>query len=121
MNEQSNDTLTECVQETPVETAPQTKADVAPVNSNPMFRDAGSTAARRQKPTHIPSLVLGILSIIFWLFIVLIGEILGIIGICLAAKNRLEYNTAPGLVCSIIGLSLSVLTHIINVIILLGA
>lgn len=43
-----------------------------------------------KKPTHVASLVLGILSIVFALLIAIVGDILGIIGIALAcgkAKN----------------------------------
>lgn len=121
MNEQNSNILTDSIPEIPAKTISQAEPKEIPADSNPMFRESATATTRKAIPIHGPSLVCGILSIIGWLFIVLVGEILGIVGICLAAKNRYEYNTTAGLVCSIIGLSLSVLTHIINVVLLLGS
>ena len=71
-----------------------------------------------RKPTHTPSLVLGILSIVFSLLIALIGDILAIIGIIMAVRKRKDYNTKAALICSIIGLVLSIGNHIFAILIM---
>ena len=43
------------------------------------------------------------------------GEILGVVGIVLASRNRKAYNTKAALVCSIIGLILAVGNHILGI------
>lgn len=68
-----------------------------------------------KKPVHTASLVMGILSLAFALLIALVGEILGVIGIVLASRNRKEYRTKAALVCSIIGLVLAVGNHILGI------
>lgn len=74
-----------------------------------------------KKPVHAASLVLGILSLVFALLFALVGEILGIIGIVKASRNRHTYNTTAALVCSIIGLSLAVINHILGIVLQLSA
>lgn len=68
-----------------------------------------------QKPSHTASLVLGILSIVFGLLFALAGDILAIIGIVLAVTKKKEYRTTAGLVCSIIGLVVSIANHILGI------
>ena len=72
-----------------------------------------------KKPVHTASLVLGILSLVFALLIALVGEVLGIIGIVLARRNCKEKNTKAALVCSIIGLVLAVINHILGMLMML--
>lgn len=74
-----------------------------------------------KKPVHAPSLVLGILSLVFALLFALVGEILGIIGIVKASRNRHTYSTTAALVCSIIGLVLAVINHILGIVLQLSA
>ena len=50
--------------------------------------------------------------------IALVGEILGITGIVLARKHRFTHNTKAALVCSIIGLVLSVLNQVLGILLL---
>ena len=76
-------------------------------------------AAPNQKKKHTASLVLGILSIVLGLLLALVGEVLGIIGIIMAANKRKEYNTKAGLICSIIGLVLSVANHVLAILLML--
>ena len=72
-----------------------------------------------KKPVHTASLVLGILSLVFALLIALVGEVLGVVGIVLACRNRREKNTKAALVCSIIGLVLSVANHVAGILMML--
>lgn len=69
-----------------------------------------------KKPVHTPSLVLGILSLAFALLIALVGEILGVIGIVTASRNRKDHNTKAALICSIIGLVLAIGNHILGIV-----
>ena len=69
------------------------------------------------KKKYNTGLVLGILSIPCGLLIAISGWVLGIIGIVLNVKHKDEANTTPGLVLSIIGLSLSVLNSIVGIMI----
>lgn len=61
------------------------------MNENEIFaKEPEVVTESGKKPTHVASLVLGILSIVFALLIAIVGDILGIIGIALAcgkAKN----------------------------------
>lgn len=68
-----------------------------------------------KKQIYIPGLVLGILSIPCGLLIAISGWILGIVGISLNLKNKVEKNTTAGLVLSIIGLVLSVANSIFGI------
>ena len=84
-------------------------------NSN-IFQDSQMTGGQEgRKPPYTPSLVLGILSIVLGILIALIGEILCIIGIVLAAVNRQDFNTKPGMTCSIVGLAISIIIHIMGI------
>lgn len=73
-----------------------------------------------KKKGHAPSLVLGILSIVFALLIALVGDILGIVGIALSVAKRKDYNTKAGLICSIIGLVLAIGNHVLGVLMMLA-
>lgn len=91
------------------------------MNENNIFNEqAEQENGSAKKPTHTASLVLGILSLVFSLLIALVGEILGIIGIVQASRNRGEYNTKAGLICSIIGLVLAVGNHILGFIMVMS-
>jgi len=93
----------------------------APTNANPLFTQTPTVPKFHYKsPMYVPSLVLGILSIIFALLIAIIGDILGIIGISLAVSRRWEYNVTAGMILSIVGLVLAILNHILAFIILAG-
>lgn len=67
-----------------------------------------------EKPSYTPALVLGILSIVFAVLFALVGDILGIIGIVLAIVKRKEYRTKAGLICSIVGLLLSIMSQLVG-------
>ena len=45
------------------------------------------------KKTHVPSLVLGILSIVLGLFVALVGEILAVVGFMQVSKHKETHNT----------------------------
>lgn len=71
-------------------------------------------------PVHTTSLVFGCLSIVLALLVALLGEAFGIVGIILASSNRKEYRTDAGMVCSIIGLVMAVIHHILSIIMLIA-
>ena len=71
------------------------------------------------KKIHGAGLALGILSIPCGLLIAITGWILGILGIIINSINRKTCKTTAGLVCSIVGLSLSVINSIVGVILTL--
>lgn len=68
-----------------------------------------------KKPSFVPALVLGILSIVLGLLIALVGEILSIIGIIMSVVKRKDHNTKAALICSIVGLVVSVANHIVGI------
>lgn len=68
-----------------------------------------------KKPGYVPALVLGILSIALGLLIALVGEILSIIGIILSLVKRKDHDTKAALICSIVGLVVSVANQIIGI------
>lgn len=107
--------------ETVTEPIAPAESATAPVSTNPLFQEPASKPKRYHEPTHVASLVLGILSIIFSLLIALVGDILGIIGICTAVSRRSEYNVTAGLTCSIIGLCLSIMSHVLAIIMMVSA
>ena len=89
------------------------------MEENKLFQENAPTILENvKKPTHAPSLVLGILAIIFGILFALAGDILGIIGIALAIVKRKDYNTKAGLICSIIGLVIAIANHIVTAILL---
>ena len=110
--------------ENPVESAAAENAAASPVDAavetaagDPIFAASPQPApGSGEKPKHTASLVLGILSIVFALLFALVGDILAIIGIVLACVKRKDYNTKAGLICSIIGLVLSIVSHIVGAI-----
>ena len=67
-----------------------------------------------KKETYTAGLVVGILSIPCGLLIAISGWILGIVGIVINVKNKVDKNTTAGLVLSIIGLVLSIINSIIG-------
>lgn len=73
-----------------------------------------------EKTLYVPALVLGILSIPFGIIFALIGYVLSIVGIVLAVKNKNTYKTTAGLVCSIIGLVITVINSIAGIILAMG-
>lgn len=120
-----NENWTETTQE---EVATEVQAALAepvaaPENNNALFTDTPNftTNAPKKTPMYVPAFVLGILSIVFGLLIALVGEILGIIGISLAASRRGEYNVTAGMICSIVGLVVAVINHVLGFILLYSA
>ena len=70
------------------------------------------SAQTEPKQIHVAALVMGILSIVFSLLFAIVGDILGIIGIVLSIAKKKKYRTTASLVCSIIGLVLSIVNHV---------
>lgn len=68
-----------------------------------------------KKPGYTPSLVVGILSIVFALLFALAGDILGVVGIIMALCKRKTHNTKAGLICSIVGMVLAIGNHVLAV------
>ena len=69
------------------------------MNENKIFEErTGEKLVSDKKKGHTPSLVVGILSIVFGLLFALAGDILGIVGIAMAVSKRNEYNTKSGLI-----------------------
>lgn len=73
-----------------------------------------------KKKGHTPSLVVGILSIVFSLLIALVGDILGVVGIVMSVRKHKTYNTKAGLICSIIGLVLAIGNHILGALMMMS-
>lgn len=73
-----------------------------------------------KKPGHTPSLVVGILSIVFSLLIALAGDILSIVGIVMSVRKRKTHNTKVGLICSIVGLVLALGNHVLSVLMMMS-
>ena len=70
-----------------------------------------------EKPTHTPSLVLGIIAIIgLWFTAGILGIVCGIIGMVMAQKAKYTHKTTVGFVLSIIALIIGVLALIGTVI-----
>lgn len=96
----------------------QLTTPVEEVPAEPTHEAAQENAAyvpvRQAKPKqiHVAALVMGILSIVFSLLFAIVGDILGIIGIVLSIAKKKEYRTTASLVCSIIGLVLSIVNHV---------
>ena len=72
--------------------------------------------ANVEKPLHIPSLILGILGIIFAFIFGPVGLVLSIVGMVMAKKNKLTHRTTAGFALSIVGLILGIIFTIIWVI-----
>lgn len=72
-----------------------------------------------EKKTHVPSLVLGILSIVLGLFVALAGEILALVGFIQVSKHKETHNTKPSRICCIVGFWLSLINHILGIVMLL--
>ena len=84
------------------------------MNENGIFEERTEPMnALGKKPGHTPSLVVGILSIVFSLLIALAGDILSIVGIVMSVRKRKTHNTKVGLICSIVGLVLSIGNHVL--------
>lgn len=73
-----------------------------------------STPVEGKLPGHTPSLVVGILSIVLGLIIALVGDVLAIVGIVMAVSKRKTHRTRAALVCSLIGLAVSVGNHVLS-------
>ena len=69
-----------------------------------------------KKPVYTAGLIVGILSIPCGLVIAISGWILGIVGIVINNKHKDENSTTAGLVCSIVGLVLSVINSIFGIV-----
>lgn len=68
-----------------------------------------------KKPGFVPALVLGILSIVLGLLVALVGEVLSIIGMIMSVVKRKDHDTKAALICSIVGLVVSVANHIVGI------
>lgn len=91
------------------------------MNENNIFEERTElTQVPGTKPSHTPSLVVGILSIVFALLIALVGDILGIVGIIMAVCKRKTHNTKTALICSIVGLVLAIANHILSVVLMVA-
>lgn len=82
---------------------------VSPAQAATVYTPSAQT---EPKQIHVAALVMGILSIVFSLLFAIVGDILGIIGIVLSIAKKKEYRTTASLVCSIIGLVLSIVNHV---------
>ena len=74
----------------------------------------------KEKSTHIPTLIISMLSIVGALLFALAGDILAIVGIILSVFKRNEYKTKWSLILSMIGLIVSIANHIVAFLILNG-
>jgi hypothetical protein len=86
----------------------ESNGDIFQSAAVPVTQDDG------KNPRHTVSLVLGILSIVFGLLFAIAGDILAIIGIVMSVRKRKIFNVKAGLICSIIGLVLSIGNHIVS-------
>lgn len=105
---------------TPVEEVPAEPTHEAAQNESTQNVVAQENAAyvpvRQAKPKqiHVLALVMGILSIVFAILFPIAGDVLAIIGIFLSAANKKEYRTTASLLCSIIGLVLAIINHVLG-------
>lgn len=91
------------------------------MNENNIFEErTDEECVPGKKNGHTPSLVVGILSIVFALLIALVGDVLGIVGIAMSVSKRKDYNTKAGLICSIIGLIMAIGNHVLSVLMMLA-
>lgn len=91
------------------------------MNENNIFEErTDEECVPGKKKGHTPSLVVGILSIVFALLIALVGDVLGIVGIAMSVSKRKDYNTKAGLICSIIGLIMAIGNHVLSVLMMLA-
>lgn len=67
-----------------------------------------------KKPIYTAGLVVGILSIPCGIILAISGWILGIVGIVINAKNKVDKSTTAGFVLSIIGLVISVINSVLG-------
>jgi len=72
--------------------------------------------ANVEKPLHVPSLILGILGIIFAFIFGPVGLVLSIVGMVMAKKNKATHRTTAGFAISIVGLILGIIFTIIWVV-----
>ena len=126
MSENLNETIQEAVPEVPSEPVAPTPAPaptpVTPASTNAMFEERPvMPKVVSRLPMYVPAFVLGIISIVFSMFIALVGDICGIIGISLAVSRRWEYNVTAGLICSIVGLVLPILSHALVILMMMSA
>ncbi|MCL2111175.1 MAG: hypothetical protein FWH32_02770 [Clostridiales bacterium] len=66
-----------------------------------------------EPPLHVPSLVVGILALVFALTTGFVGLILGIVGVVMAKKAKNEYKTGVGFGLSLAGLIIGAIITII--------
>ena len=105
---------------TPVEEVPAEPTHEVAQNESAQNVVAQENAAyvpeRQAKPKKIHglALVMGILSIVFAILFPIAGDVLAIIGIFLSAENKKEYRTTASLLCSIIGLVLAIINHVLG-------
>ena len=90
------------------------------MNENGIFEETVETPMISGKKGHTPSLVVGILSIVFGLLVALAGDILGIVGIVMSLRKRKTCNTKAGLICSIVGLVLAIGNHVLSVLMMMS-
>ena len=76
-----------------------------------------------KKQIYVPSLVLGIISIVFACLLAIVGWVCSVVGICLAVANmkKEDLNCLPGLITSIVGIACSMFSSIIGAVIMTNA
>ena len=69
-----------------------------------------------EKPLHVPSLIVGILAIVFAFIFGPVGLVLSIVGMVMAKRNKATHKTTVGFVLSVVGLIISIIMTIIWVV-----
>lgn len=86
------------------------------MNENDIFvQEQEIVTESGRKPTHMASLVLGVLSIVFALLIAIVGDILAIVGLALANGKKKTHNIKAGKICCIAGLVIAIANHLLYV------
>ncbi len=65
-------------------------------------------------PIHVPSLVLGILSLVGWVLFPLVGMILGFVGRCTEAGKEQTHSVVGGRICCNMGMAFAGFTMLLN-------
>jgi len=68
-------------------------------------------------PLHVPSLIIGILALVFAIFTGFVGLILGIVGVVIAKKNKHAYKTSVGFGLSLAGLIIGAIVTVILIVV----
>ena len=99
--------------------APEVVAEAAPEADfqAPPPPQYGQPQYAAELPLHVPSLIIGILALVFAIFTGFVGLILGIVGVVIAKKNKHAYKTSVGFGLSLAGLIIGAIVTVILIVV----